>query len=212
VHSISQLQGQRGFRKGGSILTDIEQILDTGTTEKLEEYVFSLSLSLFPSRTHNTNLFSHSLTPTHRYLREPRNIASIALQKIHGVGPSIAKNLMDVGILNIADAREQVRLSAARKTPKYVFEARQLVGIKHYEAFQERIPREEVGRLAAYVRVCPCASLSLSLSHTQQANILLLPPTTATITTTGPGNGSKASARCASFASRQLQTWQAELG
>eukprot|EP00605_Chrysophyceae_sp_TOSAG23-4_P002889 GSChrysophyteH1.ASY1.ANO1.3184.1 assembled CDS len=123
VHSISQLQGQRGFRKGGSILTDIEQILDTGTTEKLKEY-----------------------------LREPRNIASIALQKIHGVGPSIAKKLMDVGILNIADAREQVRLSAAGETPKYVFEARQLVGIKHYEAFQERIPREEVGRLAAYVR------------------------------------------------------------
>jgi len=165
VSSTAQLQGQPGFRKGGSILVDIQQILDTGTTEKL----------------------------TH-YMLEPRNVASIALQQIHGVGPSIAKRLMDVGIYTIEHAREQMQLVSASPRAgnattltKYAFDSRQRIGIKHYEAFQERIPREEVGRLAVYVleqvqklvpraQVLPVGSYRRGKQSCGDCDLLIAPP------------------------------------
>ena len=90
--------------------------------------------------------------------RDPFNCASLALGGIHGVGPKAIRALYELGIRNIDD----VRRSLSFEPPPYKFSHAMLVGIHHYEALQLAMPREEVSRLAAYVRshvseLCPGA-------------------------------------------------------
>ena len=76
----------------------------------------------------------------------PSNMARSRLIKIWGVGPVTADAMLRAGITNIEVARA--------KLDDYPFTFQQKVGIKHYEDFQVKIPREEVSRIEAYVKAC----------------------------------------------------------
>ena len=65
-----------------------------------------------------------------------------AFQKIYGVGPKKAMDLIAAGYKTIAELR------AAAATPK-LFNKNQLIGLRYYEALQERIPRAEMDAHAA---------------------------------------------------------------
>jgi DNA polymerase/3'-5' exonuclease PolX len=61
-----------------------------------------------------------------------------ALQKIYGVGPTKATDLVKSGITSIAGLRE-----AVKKNPKLLND-KQKIGLKYYEDLLERIPRPEM--------------------------------------------------------------------
>ena len=60
------------------------------------------------------------------------------LQNIYGVGPAKAKELVDAGIHNIVQLREEIQ-----KNPKLLND-KQKVGLQYYEDLLERIPRKEM--------------------------------------------------------------------
>lgn len=68
----------------------------------------------------------------------------VELSGIHGVGPVTARNLFNQGFKSIADLRKRVAPDTLTST--------QQIGLKYYEEFQERIPREEVAYIATAVR------------------------------------------------------------
>lgn len=70
--------------------------------------------------------------------------ACLELSGIHGVGPVTARKLFDKGFASIADLRA--------RAPADLLTAPQTIGLKYYEEFQERIPREEVSVIATAVR------------------------------------------------------------
>jgi DNA polymerase/3'-5' exonuclease PolX len=98
----------------------------------------------------------------------------VLLTKIWGVGPATAEKLYTKGYRTIEGLRQAVReqeegvrrvreAEAARgggggaagggmAEPLPILTAQQLVGLKHYEDLQLRIPREEVGEIEAEVR------------------------------------------------------------
>ena len=61
-----------------------------------------------------------------------------ALQKIYGVGPTKATDLVKAGITSIAQLRDEVN-----KNPKLLND-KQKIGLKYYEDLLERIPRAEM--------------------------------------------------------------------
>jgi DNA polymerase/3'-5' exonuclease PolX len=61
-----------------------------------------------------------------------------AFQKIYGVGPTKAMELVNAGYKTIADLR------AALKKDKKLLNDKQQIGLKHYEVLLERIPRLEM--------------------------------------------------------------------
>jgi DNA polymerase beta len=73
--------------------------------------------------------------------------ATEAFLKIYGVGPAKAKEIVDAGILTIADLRAEFArleaLPAKAKKPKY-FNDLTRIGLRYYEPLLERIPREEM--------------------------------------------------------------------
>ena len=68
----------------------------------------------------------------------------VELSGIHGVGPVTARNLFNRGFKSIADLRKRAAPDTLTST--------QQIGLKYYEEFQERIPREEVAYIATAVR------------------------------------------------------------
>jgi len=71
--------------------------------------------------------------------RELYNIDALdALQKIYGVGPAKATDLVKAGIVSIAQLREEVK-----SNPKLLND-KQKIGLKYYEDLLERIPRTEM--------------------------------------------------------------------
>ncbi|XP_005100296.1 DNA polymerase beta [Aplysia californica] len=65
------------------------------------------------------------------------NVAINELTKVTGVGPAAAKKFVDEGIMSVEDLR--------KNTDK--LNHHQKVGLKHFEDFEERIPREEMVKL-----------------------------------------------------------------
>jgi DNA polymerase/3'-5' exonuclease PolX len=66
------------------------------------------------------------------------------LSGIWGVGPVTARSLFDQGYRSIVDLRT--------RAPKSLLTPAQWVGLKHYEDFKQRVPREEVSVIATAVR------------------------------------------------------------
>lgn len=55
---------------------------------------------------------------------------------VHGVGPSTAEAFFNQGFRSLKDLEEKANLSRGQK-----------IGVKHYEDFLQRIPREEAARI-----------------------------------------------------------------
>lgn len=70
--------------------------------------------------------------------------ACLELCGIHGVGPVTARSLFAKGYATVADLRA--------RAPENLLTPAQKIGLKYYEEFKERIPREEVGFIATAVR------------------------------------------------------------
>jgi DNA polymerase/3'-5' exonuclease PolX len=71
--------------------------------------------------------------------KELYNIDALdALQKIYGVGPTKATELVKAGYTSIAQLREEIK-----KNPKLLND-KQKIGLKYYEDLLERIPRAEM--------------------------------------------------------------------
>jgi len=78
-------------------------------------------------------------------LRKRPDVRScVELSGIHGVGPVTARKLFDQGYKSVDDLR--------RRAPESLLTPAQWVGLKHYEDFKKRIPREEVSYIATAVR------------------------------------------------------------
>lgn len=78
-------------------------------------------------------------------LRKRPDVRScVELSGIHGVGPVTARKLFDQGYKSVEDLR--------RRAPESLLTPAQWVGLKHYEDFKKRIPREEVSYIATAVR------------------------------------------------------------
>jgi len=111
----------------------------------------------------------------------PGNVARVHLNKIWGVGPVTAGKMIQAGIRDIADAR------ASLAADSFPLSFQQKIGIKHYEDFQVKIPRDEVARIEAYVRehvlalvdgaqVLAVGSYRRGKATSGDADILIAPP------------------------------------
>lgn len=67
-------------------------------------------------------------------------------QRVHGIGPVKADELVKAGHRTIADLR-----SAVERNP-YILNDKQRIGLRYYEVLQERIPRAEMDEHAAILR------------------------------------------------------------
>ena len=75
-------------------------------------------------------------TGTLRAIEKQKNDPLNVLTKVYGIGPKKAKVLISEGITTIADLRKnEDKLDRVQK-----------IGLEHYEAIEERIPREEIER------------------------------------------------------------------
>jgi nucleotidyltransferase/DNA polymerase involved in DNA repair len=63
----------------------------------------------------------------------PENVARVALNKIWGVGPVTAAQMIRAGLRTIHDVRKAVQEES------YPFSFQQKIGIRHYEDFQVRV-------------------------------------------------------------------------
>jgi DNA polymerase/3'-5' exonuclease PolX len=119
--------------KKSSIVEKIGEIFDTGTISIVD------------------NVAAMEATQSH-----------LALVGIWGVGAATAHKLYEKGYRSVEQLREAVRAHEEQAryhaaggggvAPKPILTAQQLVGLKHYEDFQRKIPREEVGETEAEVR------------------------------------------------------------
>jgi len=75
--------------------------------------------------------------------QRPEVKSSLELNGVYGIGPVTAHKLFQKGFKSIADLR---------RAPAGTLTEPQRIGLKYYEEFKERIPREEVSSLATYVR------------------------------------------------------------
>jgi DNA polymerase IV len=82
-----------------------------------------------------------------------RATALDVVQKIYGVGPKKAEDLIAAGYTTIA----QIRAAVANKTLK--LNRNQLVGLQYYEDINSRIPRSEMDQHAALLMAAKPASL-----------------------------------------------------
>lgn len=71
-----------------------------------------------------------------------KNIARGKLSEVWGIGPSKANELYNMGIKTIEELR--LRTDLLNKNQK--------IGIKYYDDFQMKIPREKVGKMFEFVR------------------------------------------------------------
>lgn len=110
--AVDRVSGIRGI--GSGVLEKIREIVNTGTSRRLE-------LLRKSSRVSTMELFS----------------------KIHGVGAHTAKDWFDIGLRSIEDLRSK---------PDDFFTHSQLIGLKYYEEFLEKIPREEVHKIFSHVK------------------------------------------------------------
>ena len=82
--------------------------------------------------------------PALRSACSPEAIALKKLQTIWGVGPRTAQKLFSWGILDIAQLRADQQVLAC-------LNKQQLIGLRHCEDLQKKIPRDEVSAILAYV-------------------------------------------------------------
>lgn len=73
---------------------------------------------------------------------EEKNIARGKLSEVWGVGPSKANELYGMGIKTIEELRKHTDL----------LNRNQKIGLKYFEEFQQKIPREKVGKMFEFVR------------------------------------------------------------
>ena len=70
-------------------------------------------------------------------IRNPESNAINELTRVAGIGPAKARELVDAGFSNVSDLRENPDgLSKAQK-----------IGLKHFEDFELRIPRDEISEI-----------------------------------------------------------------
>jgi len=79
------------------------------------------------------------------------------LNRIHGIGPKTAKDLMDQGITSI----EELKIKAA--SPGHGLNEKQLIGIKYYDDLIQRIPQKTMNKHNEFLHKC-CAKLQSSQS------------------------------------------------
>lgn len=77
---------------------------------------------------------------------DPKLIALEALAQIWGVGPQSASKLYSSGIHSIAQLRQKIK-----ENPD-LLNSNQKIGLKYYEDFKERMPREEAAEIAEFVK------------------------------------------------------------
>lgn len=102
---------------GEKIAAKIQEVLDTGALEAAKRASAELQLDI-------RELF----------------------QRVHGIGPVKADELVKAGYRTIADLR-----TASERNP-YLLNDKQRIGLRYYEALQERIPRAEGDAIATLLR------------------------------------------------------------
>lgn len=90
-------------------------------------------------------LTTGKLTALQSLRQRPDVKSCVELSGIHGVGPVTARKLFDKGYKSLADLR-------APGVPRDTLTPTQWIGLKYYEEFKQRIPREEVSHIATAVR------------------------------------------------------------
>ncbi len=73
---------------------------------------------------------------------QQKNIARGKLSEVWGIGPSKANELYNMGIKTIEDLKKRTDL----------LNKNQKIGLKYFEDFQKKIPREKVNKMFQYVR------------------------------------------------------------
>ncbi|CUG88930.1 Hypothetical protein, putative [Bodo saltans] len=151
VQRVEQLASYQGL--GHRILNKVREILNTGTTTKL-----------------------HVLRTT------PHVAAMEAFSKIWGVGPSTARRLSTYAGGSVSGTTAATAAAVAGQPTRplrtiddlrccseleHLLSPQQLVGLRHYEDLEERIPREEVTALIAFVQ----ESLKAVVGEKRAANI-----------------------------------------
>ncbi len=69
------------------------------------------------------------------------NVAINLLNRVAGIGPAKARELVDKGITNLEELKENEKLLTKA----------QKIGLKHFDDFELRIPREEIEKVEKYV-------------------------------------------------------------
>lgn len=116
LRCVIQLRNIKGI--GKSLLDKIQEILETGSLLKLENFQ-----------------------------EDKKTRAMVELCSIWGVGPSTAEELMKKGYYSVQDLRTR-GVTENEHGLDDLLTHQQQIGLKHFEAIQERIPRQRVSKLA----------------------------------------------------------------
>ena len=141
------------------VVTDVEQLCDPPVTP-----AFAQKTSTVRDKIREL-LATGKLAKLEELKRKPDVEAVLELSGVWGIGTETARKLhREDGISTVA----QLRALAERQPGK--LSANQQVGLRFYEEFRERIPRDEVEALAGHVEdavaaVCPGCSVTVAGSY-----------------------------------------------
>ena len=141
------------------VVTDVEQLCDPPVTP-----AFAQKTSTVRDKIREL-LATGKLAKLEELRRKPDVEAILELSGVWGIGTETARKLhREDGVSTVA----QLRALAARQPGK--LSANQHVGLRFYEEFKERIPRDEVEALAGHVEdavaaVCPGCSVTVAGSY-----------------------------------------------
>lgn len=141
------------------VVTDVEQLCDPPVTP-----AFAQKTSTVRDKIREL-LATGKLAKLEELKRKPDVEAILELSGVWGIGTETARKLhREDGISTVA----QLRALAERQPGK--LSANQQVGLRFYEEFRERIPRDEVEALAGHVEdavaaVCPGCSVTVAGSY-----------------------------------------------
>lgn len=161
---------------GDKIAKKIDEMLQTGKLEKLEKIRADDSNSII-------NLFT----------------------RVAGIGPAKARDLAEAGFTSIEDLRARVLQDQEQgKTEHHsLFTRAQLIGLKHFEDFERRIPRDEIARIESFVtsklkklkpagfEATVCGSYRRGLPSSGDVDFLITHPDYTSASKKAPGTGSK---------------------
>ena len=88
-------------------------------------------------------------------LQDEASIAINLLTRVSGIGPAKARDLYDEGIRDLDQLRKHAfRNELYTNSARFKLNHHQLIGLKHFEDFERRIPRDEITEILAKLEKC----------------------------------------------------------
>jgi len=120
------------YRKAAGVISNLDTPIKNGEQAKKHE-----GIGLQIGKKIDEFLATGKLRKLEKIRADDSNVAINALTKVNGIGPAAAQKFVTEGIMNVEDLKKNLdKLNHAQQ-----------IGVKHYDDFELRIPREEMVKL-----------------------------------------------------------------